>query len=147
MAIEDILYWIVSAVLIFRMMYVRNNGIIRGFSLIGILLGMILYKYSISEFLVEKVSKEIHIIIGWIRKLIHILTQPARYFIRKIKAFGRFIKKKCMVPIHYLKKKQKNMIDKTYRGLKQRGNKRKIKSKQKKAKKKKQSSKDNTISE
>lgn len=42
-AIEDILYWIVCGLLIFRMLYLENSGAIRGFAILAVVLGMLLY--------------------------------------------------------------------------------------------------------
>ncbi|MCI8852429.1 MAG: hypothetical protein HFI32_02860 [Lachnospiraceae bacterium] len=43
LAVEDLCYWIVYSILLFRMMYVENDGMIRGFALLAVLLGTILY--------------------------------------------------------------------------------------------------------
>ena len=42
-AVEDVLYWIVCGILIFRMLYLENSGAIRGFAIAAVVLGMILY--------------------------------------------------------------------------------------------------------
>lgn len=43
LAVEDLLYWIAYGILLFRMIYLENDGMIRGFALLAVLLGMILY--------------------------------------------------------------------------------------------------------
>ncbi len=42
-ALEDLCYWTVYSLLLFRMMYLENDGMIRGFALLAVLLGMLLY--------------------------------------------------------------------------------------------------------
>ncbi|MCI8416787.1 MAG: hypothetical protein HFI33_04660 [Lachnospiraceae bacterium] len=42
-ALEDLCYWMVYSLLLFRMMYLENDGMIRGFALLAVLLGMLLY--------------------------------------------------------------------------------------------------------
>lgn len=42
-AVEDLIYWIAYAFLLFRMIYLENDGMIRGFALLAVLFGMILY--------------------------------------------------------------------------------------------------------
>ena len=42
-AVEDLLYWLTYAFLLFRMFYLENDGIIRGFALLAVLLGMMGY--------------------------------------------------------------------------------------------------------
>lgn len=84
-AIQDILYWMISSVLIFRMMYQMNNGIIRGFSVLGITIGMILYKYLLSDWVVDGISYLLNTLIGWIKKLILFLMKPFRFVFRIMK--------------------------------------------------------------
>lgn len=52
-ALEDLIFWIGSGVMIFVMMYQQNNGIIRGFSIMGMMLGMIVYSKLFSRFIVK----------------------------------------------------------------------------------------------
>lgn len=52
-AIEDIIFWIFSGLLIFIMMYEKNNGIVRGTALFSMGIGMFLYYYSISYYIVD----------------------------------------------------------------------------------------------
>ncbi len=54
--IEDIIYWIICGFLVFQMMYKHNNGIIRAFSILGMLIGMIIYRYLFSDIIVESLS-------------------------------------------------------------------------------------------
>lgn len=42
-AAEDFIYWVVYGLLLFRMVYLENDGMIRGFALLAVFLGMILY--------------------------------------------------------------------------------------------------------
>ena len=48
--IEDILYWILCGVLIFKMMYKHYNGIIRAFSILGMFIGMLICKTILVSF-------------------------------------------------------------------------------------------------
>lgn len=82
--IEDIIYWITSSILIFRMMYQQNNGIIRGFSILAMLLGMLLYHEVLSEGLVTIVSGILNKTIQGISKLISFILRPFRFIIKKI---------------------------------------------------------------
>jgi len=97
-SIEDIIYWTFSSVLIFRMMYELNNGVIRGFSILGVILGMVIYKYSISEYVVKGISYVLIQIKKFVKKLIHILLKPAMFVKKQIfkllGTIGRFVKKR-----------------------------------------------------
>lgn len=57
-AVEDLLYWLVCGVLIFRMLYVENSGAVRGFAIAAVVLGMLLY-LQFSK-LLNKVRKKLH---------------------------------------------------------------------------------------
>lgn len=84
-AAEDFLYWLLAAFLIFRMMYEQNDGIIRGFAILGMFLGMILYHQSISNYIVKGISTFLLFIGKQIRRFLHFLSKPFR-------CIGRFIK-------------------------------------------------------
>lgn len=55
-SVEDIGYWIVSSLLVFGMIFQTNDGLVRGFSIGGILAGMLFYNHFVSPFLVKHVS-------------------------------------------------------------------------------------------
>lgn len=52
-AAEDLMFWIISGVLVFGMMYEKNDGIIRGTAFLAIGLGMAAYHYSVSTCVVK----------------------------------------------------------------------------------------------
>ena len=55
-AVEDILYWLICGVSIFRMLYLENSGAIRGFA--AVVLGMLLY-LQVAKIL-KKIGKKLH---------------------------------------------------------------------------------------
>ena len=83
-AIEDILYWIICSVLIFRMMYKQNNGIIRGFSIAAMLLGMLIFHHAISDFFVNILSVVIYKFLRVIGSMLKIIFTPFYFIIKKI---------------------------------------------------------------
>ncbi|MBE5960807.1 MAG: hypothetical protein E7256_05400 [Lachnospiraceae bacterium] len=93
-AIEDICFWITSGVLIFRMMYLKNNGTIRWYAVLGIIIGMNAYHFLLSRFLVTYVTKALKTLIHWIKKTIHILLTPGRLLLKQIRRFYRFVYRK-----------------------------------------------------
>ena len=76
LAIEDLIFWMIAGLFIFSMIYRENNGVIRGFSVMGMAIGMVLYHYILSDFLVS-----------FITKIIRALLRPFRFIIKKIKVF------------------------------------------------------------
>lgn len=69
--IEDIFFWLWASFRIFKLMYLENNGIIRVFSILGILLGMMFYNISISNFYVNKTAKLLNKIIAFGRMVVN----------------------------------------------------------------------------
>lgn len=67
-SVEDVLYWIVAALLIFGMIFQENDGLIRGFAIGGILLGMLFFNHFVSPFLIRSIS-------GILKKILEILKK------------------------------------------------------------------------
>lgn len=84
-AVEDIVYWLVCSFLIFQMMYKQNNGIIRAFSILGMLIGMLFYHWTISEFLVEGISYLLKKIMKFILLVLSFLFKPLLWLFNIIK--------------------------------------------------------------
>lgn len=99
-ALEDLLYWILTALLIFQLLYRENDGAVRGYALLAVALGMLLYHRIVSGWLVEQVS-------GLLSAVLGILLKPVRMLLRRLAGFVRM----CA---HYhknkLKKKWKEFI-------------------------------------
>lgn len=67
-SVEDVLYWIVAALLIFGMIFQENDGLIRGFAIGGILLGMLFFNHFVSPFFIRSIS-------GILKKILEILKK------------------------------------------------------------------------
>ena len=80
LALEDILFWVLASLFIFAMIYKMNNGTIRGFSVMGMGIGMTLYHLIFSEYLVK-----------WVTKALFLLLRPVMYLIVRIKRVLRFV--------------------------------------------------------
>lgn len=107
-ALEDILYWIVSALLIFRMMYRINDGSIRGFAIVGMLIGMVLFHYSISDPLVYILSNGIHKCFLAGQKAVKVIMKPIVWLYRRFRwlflFFAKVLKRPCRFTRKALKK-------------------------------------------
>ncbi len=67
-SVEDVLYWIVAALLIFGMIFQENDGLIRGFAIGGILLGMLFFNHFVSPFLIRSISSILKKILEILKK-------------------------------------------------------------------------------
>ena len=98
--IEDFLYWTVLALLMFFIMLEENYGEIRGFLILGVFLGMILYYFSLSEYFLSISDKVLRLIKKILMFLFKLVFTPIEYvfkFFRKIFFFffGGILKKFC----------------------------------------------------
>lgn len=91
-AVEDLIFWLVTAGVIFSLLYRYNSGAMRGYCILGMAVGMILYGYLISRlfihgvvFLVLQVKKGFRIIFKW-----------PLFYLRKIKCFLKMELKKFL---------------------------------------------------
>lgn len=80
LAIEDLIFWVVTSVFIFAMIYRENNGVIRGFSVMGMTIGMVLYHYILSD-----------LVVSLITKLILTLLSPFLFVVKKVKWLLRIL--------------------------------------------------------
>lgn len=103
-ALEDLIYWTISGLLIFHMMYQQNDGIIRGFAILAMLLGMILYHESVSELLVDAISGIFNKMTGFIWKVIKTVLRPLKYLLSIIKRIFVWIISKIKKFIFFLLK-------------------------------------------
>ncbi|WP_455718225.1 spore cortex biosynthesis protein YabQ [Anaerosporobacter sp.] len=93
-ALQDILFWVTASIVIFLMIYERNNGTIRGFAILGMLLGMIIYNQLLSKFIVKGITKLIQMIINGTKKVMSILLKPFAFIIKKLRKFFGFTSRK-----------------------------------------------------
>lgn len=87
-SLEDILFWLFSAVSVFYLMHTQSNGTLRWFAVFGALIGMLLYKKTISPFYVKWASFLLNKIIGVMKKVLHILAKPFKLLEKKSRQAG-----------------------------------------------------------
>lgn len=55
--VEDLLYWIFTAWMVFRTLFYYNQGMLRGYAFLGMFLGVIVYILSLSRLLLYAVKR------------------------------------------------------------------------------------------
>ena len=55
---EDIAYWIATALLVFQLLYQENDGAVRGYALLAVAVGMLLYHQTLSNWLVSHIKQQ-----------------------------------------------------------------------------------------
>lgn len=96
--IEDILFWIITCIILAYSIYTYNNGEIRFYMFIGLLIGAIIYIITISKYIIK-------IFVKIIDKIKHILQLLTKFVIYPIKQL--FIK-----PIYFIFIKLKKYLTK-----------------------------------
>ena len=92
--LEDLLYWLLVAFVMFSVVYYSNDGELRGFIFLGTLLGVVLYAMLFSRLIMKfsmavlsfiaKCAITLYLVISFpFRAAYKLLSKPARYAARK----------------------------------------------------------------
>lgn len=100
--LEDFLFWVGSAIAIFSMLFRENDGYLRGFSIGGVVLGMLLYAATLSP-LVVKASVFV------LKKIAFVLTRPLVWVSRLLKIPLRAIRRQGKKIMVFSKKRLKKI--------------------------------------
>ena len=80
--IEDILFWILAGIILLYPIFIFNDGEIRLFMFLAVLLGIIIYILSISSYIIKINVKIINCIKFIIIKIWNIISIPFTYIIK-----------------------------------------------------------------
>ena len=114
--IQDILFWIISAIIILYSLFKFNNGQLRAYILLGLIIGASLYLLIFSKLFI----KTSIFIIETIKKIIQFI------FIKPVKSIYSFIKRIMRKPIRFIFINFKKILSKFRLKFKKIGNKRRI---------------------
>lgn len=84
-SLEDIGFWIYCAAEVFLLMYHESDGILRWFAVLGALMGMMLYRKTVSPFLVKYVTLVLRKLLSVLGKIGRILFRPMKIVLGKMK--------------------------------------------------------------
>lgn len=116
-SLEDLCYWVVTAFMIFAMLYQKNDGLIRGFSIGGIVLGMLLYNQFISRYTVRYIARFLKKIIYIIKKVWNFIFTPVRKAAKAAAARSAILVHKERKMKKYIRKQLKKMGNEIKIGL------------------------------
>ena len=94
-SLEDLCFWIFVAIYIFLLQHRENNGVFRWFSVIGALVGMMLYKKSISRLYIKNMTIVLRKILKVVYLFFSYVFSPIYYVEAKILQFGKKLGRKC----------------------------------------------------
>lgn len=124
--LEDLIFWVIVAIVMFAVVYLSNDGEIRGFIFLGTVLGIVIYIILFSKIVINSSMFVLRVIFKvlyflWVvvtypfRITIKVLSYPAKFFIKNSKRFlrkAKNISKGKTVKIKFWNKIFKNAIKK-----------------------------------
>lgn len=92
-ALEDLCYWVGTALLIFQLLYRENDGAVRGYALLAVGVGMLVYHQIFGNWMVNLIAGILGRILGWILKpfcivwgkLVQVLRMAGKFYKKKLK--------------------------------------------------------------
>lgn len=104
--IEDFLFWIITSIILFYSIFTYNNGELRFFMFLAVILGFVLYICTISSYLIKINVKIINVIKRIFLKLFEIIYKP---LIKTFKILKKVIFKPILFVIINIRKTIKNI--------------------------------------
>ncbi len=83
-ALEDMGFWIFCAIYVFMWLYRESNGTLRWYAVAGALLGMLIYKKTISGLLVKSMVWLLTKVLAVLEKVLYVVLAPVRFGKRKM---------------------------------------------------------------
>jgi len=93
--IEDLLLWIIISIIFFIFLFRNTDGVIRGFVVLGFIVGFVFYIKIISKYNFPLLIKIFRLIFSVFNEIIHIIIYP--YIVLK-KFLKKVIKKILLIP-------------------------------------------------
>lgn len=85
--LEDILYWVLCTIAVFLLLYRGNDGMLRAYAFMGILMGMLTYYLLLSRYVVTLSVLLFGGIFHVVGSILHYILRPFIKIGRKITAF------------------------------------------------------------
>lgn len=104
--IEDFLFGIITSIILFYSIFTYNNGELRFFMFLAVILGFVLYLCTISSYLIKINVKIINVIKRIFLKLFEIIYKP---LIKTFKILKKIIFKPILFVIINIRKNMKNI--------------------------------------
>lgn len=89
--LEDLLYWLLVAAIIFGIIYFSNDGELRGYNFIGTALGVILYILLFSKAVMASAMFIINVIVRIFKLIWFVVTYPFKLIFRLLMIPARFM--------------------------------------------------------
>lgn len=81
--LEDLLFWLFTAWLVFRTLFIYNRGALRGYAFLGMFLGVMIYALTLSRLFLKATAK----LVPYWKKIGNFARKPFCFF-------GQFVRKR-----------------------------------------------------
>lgn len=82
--IEDIIFWIITGLFLLFVLFTFENGQIRSYNIIGLIIGVILYIFTISKYFIKCSVTIITFFKNIIYKILKVIISPLKMFFKPI---------------------------------------------------------------
>lgn len=79
-AFSDLLFWILSSIVLIIFFFITNNGELRYYTFVGIIIGLFLYFELISKFILETLRVIVYYAMKFFRTIMILIFYPIRLF-------------------------------------------------------------------
>lgn len=118
--LEDILFWLITGIIVLYSIFIFNNGEIRFFMFLGIFLGIMLYMLLLSSHIIKFSVKVIAIIKRAVAFIFKILISPIQFIYKIIK---NMLKKPILFCFINIKKTIRQIYTRIYKNKNKKGKK------------------------
>jgi spore cortex biosynthesis protein YabQ len=89
--IEDLIFWIIAALVMFAVVYFSNEGEVRGYIFLGTLLGVVLYALLLSKIVINSSIFVLKVIYRVLRVIWLVLSRPFIILFRIFRVPARLV--------------------------------------------------------
>ena len=76
--LQEIIFWVAEAFLIFRLLYIYDDGAIRSYTMLGLFAGMCVYLWMLGRWSADWIGRKIVKIVNSLRNLLKKIRKPSR---------------------------------------------------------------------
>lgn len=107
-AVEDMFFWVISAFVLFQFLYQEDDGKVRGFVILAMFLGMLLYGRLCSRGVVKGGTFLLQRLCGGVRSFFRGIMKPVKIMVSPVGKCAQCLRQICKKRNRYVKKRLKN---------------------------------------
>lgn len=108
-AVEDMFFWVISAFVLFQFLYQEDDGKVRGFVILAMFLGMLLYGRLCSRGVVKGGTFLLQRLCGGVRSFFRGIMKPVKIMVSPVGKCAQCLRQICKKRNRYVKKRLKKL--------------------------------------